>query len=215
MEEALSPLLHPMKTSPAFIAAALLGCVVSISSTARAQTNAGLLGQRYAGLSLFTESIRNREISNGIGGALGVNFPVTSFLDLAVGGSSESFHDYSVKDQRASAGLTAYHDFNAFKAFADASIGGTWQSSKVNGVSYRDNDGIYAFGIGIEAPFTDRSALFGRVALNQYFKRDRGHYWTYTGGANHWFNEKLGATLSVSFFENTSIIYGLGVTVRF
>jgi len=186
-----------------------------MNSTTRAQTNAGLLGQRYAGLSLFSESIRNRDISNGVGGAMGVNFPLTSFLDFGVSGSSESFHDYSVKDHRAAAGFTAYHDFNAFKAFADVSVGGTWQSSKVNGVSYNDNDGIYAFGAGIEAPFTDRSALFGRVALNQYFQRDRGHYWTYTAGANHWFTAKLGATVSVSFFENTSVIYGIGVNVRF
>ena len=210
------PRLRPeIERSLAFIAAALLGCVTVINSTALAQTNAGLLGQRYAGLSLFTESIRNRDISNGIGGSMGVNLPLMSFLDFGVSGSSESFRDYSVKDQRAAAALIAYRDFNSLKAFADASIGGTWQSSKVSGVSYRDNDGIYAFGVGFEAPFTDRSALVGRVALNQYFKRDRGHYWTYTAGANHWFNEKLGATLTVSFFESTSIIYGLGVTVRF
>ena len=215
LQEALRFNLIPMKTSPAFIAAAFLGCVIVINSTVRAQTNAGLLGQRYAGLSLFSESLRNRDISNGTGGALGVNFPLTPFLDFGASGSSESFRDYSVKDQRASAALTAYHDFNALKAFADASIGGTWQSSKVNGVSYRANDGIYAFGVGIEAPFTDRSALLGRAALNQYFQRDRGHYWTYTVGANHWFNDKLGATVSVTFFESTSIIYGLGVNVRF
>src|SRR5258706_4812453 len=115
MEEEVSPLAHPMKTSPAFLAAALLGCVVIMNSTVRAQTNAGLLGQRYAGLSVFSESIRNRNISNGIGGAVGVNLPLTSFLDFAVGGSTESFHDYSVKDQRASPGLTPYQDFNALK----------------------------------------------------------------------------------------------------
>lgn len=204
-----------MKTSPVLIAAALLACVVMLSSTARGQANAGLLGQRYAGLSLFSESIRNRDISNGIGGGLGINFPLTPYLDLGVSGSSESFSDYDVKDVRASAGITAYHDFNAFKGFVDTSIGGTWQSSEVNGVSYRDNDGIYAFGVGLEAPFTDTSALFARAAYNQYFQRDRGHYWTYTAGANHWFNEKFGASLSVTFFESTSIIYTLGVNVRF
>lgn len=203
-----------MKTS-ALIAAALLGCVATLSPTARAQATAGLLGQRYAGLSLFSESIRNRDISNGTGGALGANFPLTPYLDLGVSGSSESFRDYDVKDVRASAGITVYHDFNAFKGFADTSIGGTWQSSEVNGVTYRASDGIYAFGAGIEAPFTDTSALFARVAFNQYFQRERGHYWTYTAGANHWFNEKFGGSLSVTFFESSSIIYTLGVNVRF
>ena len=203
-----------MKTSPALIAAALLACVV-LNSTARAQLNAGLLGQRYAGLSLFSESIRHSDLSNGIGGGLGVNLPLTPYLDLGVSGSSESFSDYEVKDVRASAGLTAYRDFNAFKGFVDTSLGGTWQSSEVNGISYRENDGLYAFGAGIEAPFTDTSALFARVAYNHYFQRDHGHYWTYTAGANHWFNEKFGASLSVTYFESSSIIYTLGVNVRF
>jgi hypothetical protein len=204
-----------MKTSRAFIAAAIFGCFAALTSTASAQTNAGLLGQRYAGLSLFTESLRNRDISNGVGGALGVNFPLTPFLDLGVGGSSESFSDYNVKDHRASTGLTAYRDFNFLKGFLDASVGGTWQSSKVSGVTYRASEGLYAFGAGFEAPFTDRSALFGRIARNQYFDRDREAYWTYAAGANHWFTDKLGATFSVTFFESSSIIYALGVNVRF
>ena len=204
-----------MKTSRAFIAAAIAGCVVVLNSTALAQTNAGLLGQRYAGLSLFSESIRNRDISNGTGGALGVNFPLTPFLDLGVSGSSESFSDYSVKDHRASAAMIAYRDFNVLKGFIDVSIGGTWQSSKVSGVSYRASDGLYAFGAGFEAPFTDRSALFGRIARNQYFDADREAYWTYSAGANHWFTDKLGATISVTFFESSSITYALGVNVRF
>jgi hypothetical protein len=204
-----------MKTSPACIAAAFVGCVLFLDSPVAAQTNAGLLGQRYAGLSLFSESIRNRDISNGTGGALGVNLPLTHFLDLGVSGSSESFRDYDVKDHRASASLVAHRDFNALKAFADVSLGGTWQSSEVGGVSYRDSDGIYALGVGFEAPFTDRSALFARIAHNQYFKRDRGHYWTYAGGANHWFTDKLGGSFSVTFFESSSITYSVGVNVRF
>src|SRR5688572_12432587 len=135
-----------MKTSRAFIAAAFVGCVVAFTSNAVAQTNAGLLGQRYFGLSLFTESIRNRDISNGNGGAAGVNFPLTPYLDLGVSGSSESFSDYSVKDHRASAAMIAYRDFNVLKGFVDFSVGGTWQSSKVSGITYRASDGLYAFG---------------------------------------------------------------------
>ena len=204
-----------MKTNPAFLSAALLGCVVASSSIGLAQTNASLLGQRYVGLSLFTESLRDRNISNGNGGMAGLNVPLTPFLDFGASGSFESFRDYSVKDNRAFAGLTAYHDFNAFKGFADASIGGSWQSSTVNGVSYSDHDGIYGVGVGLEAPFTDRSALFGRVALNQYFQRDRGHYWTYAVGASHWFNEKLGASFTVTFFESSSVTFALGANVRF
>ena len=204
-----------MKTTPAFISAALLGCVVASSSIGRAQTNAGLLGQRYVGLSFFSESIRDHSISNGTGGMAGLNVPLTPYLDFGASGSFESFRDYNIKDNRAFAGLTAYHDFNAFKAFADASIGGTWQSSTVSGVSYSNHDGLYAVGVGMELPFTDRSALFGRLALNQYFQGDHGHYWTYTGGASHWFNEKLGATLSVTFFENSSVTFALGANIRF
>jgi hypothetical protein len=204
-----------MKTSPAFFAAAVLGCVLLVGSSARAQTNAGLIGQRYTGLSLFTESLRNRDISNGIGATVGLNVPVMSFLDFAASGSSESFHDYSIRDQRAFASVTAYRDFSSFKAFADTSVGGTWQSSKVNGISYSSNDGIYAIGAGIEAPVTDTSAIFGRVAQNRYFQNNHGHYWTYTAGADHWFDQKFAAVASVTFFESSSVTFSLGVNVRF
>lgn len=205
-----------MKTPPAFISAALLGCVIAASnSIGLAQTTAGLLGQRYVGLSLFTESIRNSNLSNGVGGIAGLNVPLTPYLDFGASGSFESFHDYNIKDNRAFAGLTAYHDFNSLKAFADASIGGTWQSSKVAGVSYSNNSTIYGVGSGIEVPFTDRSALFGRVAFNQYSQSGLGHYWTYAGGVSHWFNDKLGATLTVTFFQSDSVTFALGANVRF
>ena len=204
-----------MKTTSAFFATAALGCVLLIGSAARAQTNAGLLGQRYTGLSIFTEHLRDSSISNGLGASVGLNVPVTSFLDFTASGSSESFSDYSIRDQRTVAGLTAFRDFNNFKASADASIGGTWQSSKVNGISYDANDGLYVLGAGLEAPVTDTSAIFGRIAVNRYFKNDRGHYWTYTAGADHWFNQKFGAVGSVTFFDSSSVTFALGVTVRF
>lgn len=204
-----------MKTSSAFFAAAVFGCVLAFSSTVNGQTVAGLIGQRHANLSIFTESLRDRNISNGYGGSVGLNVPMTSFLDFTAGGSFERFSDYSVRDQRAFAGLTAYHDFGTFKAFADTSYGGTWQSSKVAGITYDANDSIFALGGGLEAPVADTSAIFGRVSWNRYSDSSRGHYWTYTAGANHWFNQKYGAVGLVTFFESDSITFSLGMTVRF
>jgi hypothetical protein len=205
-----------MKTSRAFfVSVAFFGCVLFVGSKILAQTQAGLLGQRYGGLSLFSEHLRDSNLSNGTGATLLVNVPVNSFLDFEASGSFESFPDYSVRDQRAFAGVTAYRDFNTFKIFALTSVGSTWQSSKINGITYRANDGIYAFGAGIEVPFTDSSALFGRVTWNRYFDDNRGHYWTYTVGANHWFNQKFGAVASVFFFEESAVTFSLGVNVRF
>jgi hypothetical protein len=204
-----------MKTSSVSLSAVLLGCVLASSSIGLAQTTAGLLGQRYAGLSVFTESIRDSNISNGFGGGAGLNVPLTPYLDFGASGTFESFRDYDLKDNRAFAGLTAYHDFNALKAFADASIGGTWQSSKVGGVSYSNNSTIYGVGGGIELPFSDRSALFARLAYNKYSQSGLGHYMTYAGGASHWFNEKLGATVTVTFFESDSVTFALGAMIRF
>lgn len=204
-----------MKISPAFyFTAALVGCVF-VGSPVRAQTQAGLLGQRYTALSVFTENLRDSNLSNGTGAVLAVNLPVAAFLDIEASGSFESFSDYSIRDQRAFAGLVAYRDFNTFKAFAVGSIGSTWQSSKVNGITYRANDGIYALGAGLEIPFTDKSAIFGRATWNRYFDDNRGHYWLYAAGVNHWFNQKFGATALVSFFESSSVTFSLGVNVRF
>ena len=76
-----------MKTSSAFFAAAVFGCVLAFSSTVNGQTVAGLIGQRHANLSIFTESLRDRNISNGYGGSVGLNVPMTSFLDFTAGGS--------------------------------------------------------------------------------------------------------------------------------
>lgn len=207
----ITSMIHSNK----FTGSVCISIALLLAGTASAQIQAGLLGQRYAGVSVFTESLRDRNISNGNGGDLSVNLPAATNLDFAFGGSYERFSDYSVEDKRLFGTIRAHHDLNGFRPFVDLSLIGTWQSSKVGSYSYSSNDGIWAAGVGVEVPVADATAIIGRAAYQKYFKSENGHYWTYSMGLQHWFTERLGGQISVLFWESDSVIYSAGLNIRF
>lgn len=196
-------------------ASLMFGFSLLCAGTAWAQTQAGLLGQRYVGVSVFSEDLRDRNISNGYGGDFTVNVPAAPNFDFSFGGSYERFSDYSIEDKRLFGTARVFRDLNSFKPFVDLSLIGTWQSSKVGSYSYSSNDGLWAGGVGLEVPVGDATALTGRVAYNRYFKAENGHYWTYGLSLHHWFTQKLGGQISVLFWESDSVTYSLGLNVRF
>lgn len=196
-------------------ASSLIALAVLLDGIAFAQNQAGQLGQRYFGASVFTESLRDRNLDNGNGASATFNFPIASNVDLSFGGSYEKFSDYSVEDKRAFGAVRAYREFSEIRPFIDLSLIGTWQSSQVGSVSYSSNDSIWAGGVGLEVPVGDTTALFARAAYHKYFKSENGHYSTYGAGVHHWFTARVGAEASVLFWESDSIVYSVGLNVRF
>jgi hypothetical protein len=190
--------------------------VFAFAAAARAQMDAGFLGKRYVGASLFTENLRHQNISNGYGPELNGNLPLNSFLDATVKASYEKFNDYSISDRRFSGSLVGYADMETWKPFVELSLANTTQSSTtLDGIKHRSSDPFWSVGAGIEAPVTRSTAIFGVVTRNDYFDSKRNSYWTYKFGVNTWFTPKIGGVLSASFFENESVTYALGMTYRF
>lgn len=204
-----------MVTSRKIVLALSLALAAAGASSASAQIEAGLLGRRTFGASLFTETLRNRNIDNGYGGDLSLNVPVAKNLDASFGASYERFSDFSVEDKRLFGSLRAFHEFQGLRPFLDVSLISTHQSSKVGSISYSDSDGIWAGGLGAEIPVGDATAVTGRIAYHRFFKSTNGHYTTYALSLHHWFNERVGGQASVLCWESDSIVYSVGLTFRF
>jgi len=207
----------PMTKIPSMIrrlvvpASLLLVSAVSL----RAQADPGFLGKRYAGASLFLESIRDSTIDSGTGILAQGNLPVAANIDLNAYASYERFSDYSIRDKRIGATIVAFRDMDHFKPFVEAGLGSTWQSSSVGNVTYKNNDGVFTGGVGVEAPVSRNTSLLLKVDYNRYFDSDNGHYWTYTAGFNSWITEKIGVLGSVAFNDSETIQYSFGAVYRF
>ena len=176
---------------------------------------AGFLGKRYAGVSLFTEELRHENISNGYGTEFNGTLPLNSFLDATVRASYEKFNDYSISDRRVGGSLIGYADMDMWKPFIEVSVANTAQSSTVGGIKYSSSDGYWSVGAGIEAPVTRSTAIFGLATRNNYFDSKLDSYWTYKFGVNTWFTPKVGGVISISIFEGESVTYSFGMTYRF
>jgi len=204
-----------MTTHRKLLGAVALGFSLMVTASLSAQIQAGLLGKRTVGLSGFAEDIRTAGIGNGSGALLGVNLPLGSNFDFGFSGSYESIPTNSFNEKQLFASLTAYQELDSFKPFVDASLGNDWQASTVGGFQYSDNKSIYAIGAGAEAPISDTTALVGRFGYNKYFDSKLGHYWTYSFGINHWMTEQVAGVASVTFRGSDSVIYTVGLVVRF
>jgi hypothetical protein len=195
--------------------AAIFGLAVIFTHSLCAQITAGTLGRRYAGVFVFTEDIRAAGIDNGTGATFVLNLPVHPNLDFSLSGLSERISTNDYRETQFLATLTAHREMSGVTPFFDVTLGNVRQSSEVNGIDYREDQNLYALGGGIEAPVADATALFGRIAFNQYFKNRLGHYWTYTVGLNHWFTPKVGCVGSVTWRGNDSTYLGFGLNLRF
>jgi hypothetical protein len=204
-----------MTTQRNILRIAVLGAALVATASLSAQIQAGLLGKRTVGLAGFAEYIRTSNIDNGSGALLGVNLPLSANFDFGFSGSYESIPTNNFNEQQLFASLTAYQELDSFKPFVDVSVGNDWQASKVGDFKYSANKSVYAIGTGAEAPISDTTAFVGRISYNAYFDTKLGHHWTYSLGINHWLTEKVAAVASVAFRGSDSIIYTVGLAVRF
>jgi hypothetical protein len=193
----------------------LVAGVLLLAGSAHAQMDPGFLGKRYAGASLFLETVHGSELDAGSGILGSANLPLSANLDLHGYGYYERFSDFDVRDKRIGASVLAYREYDYFKPFIEGGLAGSWQSSTIAGRKYESHDGLYIAGLGVEAAVSRQSALFIKATLNKYFDSDNGDYWTYTGGVNTWFNDKIGGLISVAFNESETTVYTFGLFVRF
>ena len=200
------------QTSHRFLA---LAASFLLAGSLHAQMDPGFLGKPYVGASLFFETVDDANLDTGTGLGGVANYPLHANLDLNGFASYERFSDFSVRDKRLGATVVAYKELDYFKPFAEAGVAGTWQSSSIDGRTYKNHDGIYLLGIGVEAAVGRRTALVLKAGFNKYFDSDNGDFWTYTAGLNTWFNDKIGGHVSIAFNESETTVYTFGAVYRF
>jgi hypothetical protein len=186
-----------------------------LAGSAYAQMDPGFLGKRHVGASLFIEAVHEAPVDPGSGIQGSANLPLSANLDLNGYAYYERFSDFNIRDKRIGASVIAYRELDYFKPFIEGGLANTWQSSTIAGRTYKSNDGLYIAGLGVEAAVSRQSALFIKATFNKYFDSDNGKYWTYTGGLNTWFNDKVGGLISVAFNESETTVYTFGLFVRF
>jgi hypothetical protein len=204
-----------MTNPPSSFRFLLIAGSLLLAGSAHAQMDPGFLGKRYAGASLFIETVHEVDLDAGTGMLGTANLPLNANVDLNGYASYERFSDYSIRDKRLGANLVGYLELDYFKPFVEAGVAGTWQSSTIAGRTYDSHDGIYVAGLGVEAAVGRQTAFFLKANFNKFFDSDNGDYWTYTAGLNTWFNDKIGGYASVAFNESETTVYTFGAVYRF
>jgi len=207
-------------STPRFLISTL--CIFALAGIARAQMEPGFIGKRYVGASFFNENLHHENIDDGHGAELCANVPLASFLDVGVktsyekfSGSRQDFGDYSISDRRITGSLLGYFDADYIKPFVELSYTNTAQTSTFVGVKNKNNEGLCGVGVGIEAPVSKSTAIFGLATYNRYLNGNYDNYWTYKFGINTWFTRKVGGVVSVSIWDGESTTFSLGVMYRF
>lgn len=197
-------------------ALAVSSCMFGQSNPA-VGSNAGLLGQRYAGAGLLVEDFRDSPLANGLGPELVVNLPVAPKVDLAFAYNYErsSNASYKLKEQAIGATVRAYNPYEGVRLFSDATVGHAWVKARALGTRWSEDEAFWALGVGVEAPVGPSTALVGRIAYNDLFSSGDNGTWTFTGGVNHWFTPQVFGTASVTLVEKDAVVYGVGLGLRF
>jgi hypothetical protein len=201
----------------ALTALAAGACMFGQSSVSE-PTTAGLLGYRYVGAGLFVEDIRDLPVDNGFGGVFGVNLPLNGSLDLGLEYGFERIDDslFDAREHSIGATLRAYNPYEGVKLFTDATLGYAWTSVRARQAGrFSDHDGFWALGVGVEAPVSTHTALVGRVSYNDSFESGIDGIWSFTGAVNHRFTRTVYGIASLTFNEDDSIVYGVGVAIRY
>lgn len=180
-----------------------------------AQSQAGLIGERFAEVSAFYEDVDIAGVDNGLGVGVRANFPVSTALDIAVSGAMEKIDTNDYEEQNLFASVIAHWDARDLTPYVVAGLGTIWQSVTVAGEEISADEAVYLAGLGVEAPVGDSTALDLRATYHRYTDDDLGDYWIYGLSLNHWFSQKLAGTATVSFRDGDSILYSVGAAFRF
>jgi len=118
-------------------------------------------------------------------------------------------------DNTVGTSVTGYFKAAGVKPFADLDLGYLWHRTKPSEATERYDRATSAFGSGFEAPVIDATAIVGRVAYNNEFRRGTRREITYTAGLDQHFSDHMGAVVNVTFHEKNSTVYNVGMVFLF
>jgi hypothetical protein len=166
-----------------------LGLLVAGAGYAQTATTSssslGLLGQRYAEVSLGTQDVTGFS-NNFYDAGLAVNLPVSPSVDLSVGyGYSWLRSGIRGHANTVFGAGTFYVPMNGVKPFVTGALGYQW--TRVGG--FQDNGGVWAGIVGVEIP-VGALTLTPRVAYADDFESGSSRDFTYEVEGNYWLSAK-------------------------
>ncbi|MFT3867918.1 MAG: hypothetical protein QM715_05410 [Nibricoccus sp.] len=217
-------------------ASMLCSILARAQTTATSETSQGNLGKRYGSLD-FAIGDPSHTSDNIYGTSLGVNIPVTRYLDISGGyGYSRyktefpGFYAYKSEGHGLSADLVFYKALsNGLKPFISAGLGYSWTTTKIESRSmwtsngkFKDDSGSWSTSVGIEIPFR-WIALTPSIGFGGDFEGQDSQAWTYGLEASSWITRKVGIFAGVAYAEprkNYSVdvhmwSYGAGLRFKF
>jgi len=213
---------------------ALCQIIAQPQTATASETSQGSLGKRYAGLSFGVSDLKGTEYVFGTG--VGVNAPVTNYLDASVGYSYSwykndalQYYTYKYDTHSLNTDFVFYKTIaGGLKPFISAGIGYAWttrefeyRSSYFNGdFKMKDDFATWGTSVGIEIPLR-WIALTPSIGLSGDFENERSQTWNYGLQASSWITPKVGIQAGVAFSEPKSRdydgnwSYSAGIRIKF
>ncbi|HUJ43216.1 MAG TPA: hypothetical protein VLW52_06385 [Opitutaceae bacterium] len=177
---------------------------------------AGLLGKDYLAIGPIQQDFRHSTSKDGWGAGIDLNLPTADNWDIGFNYGFERVADSPrITENTAGTSVTGYFKAAGVKPFADVDLGYLWHRTKPSDPTERYDRATYAVGTGFEAPIIDATAFVGRVAYNNEFRRGTRREFTYTAGLDQHFSDHVGGLVNVSFHENNSTVYNVGLLFLF
>jgi hypothetical protein len=224
-----------MKTSHTFSIALL---AIAAAAGARAQTTpavssnaAGLLGQRYAEVSVGAIDPHGTS-DEGFTADGNVNLPIQAGLDLGFGYSYDRLNldlgnsglKQRSRDHTIYSSVTAYSTYAGVKPFGSAALGYQWNRNKLDFggarvVDDREDEGVWSLAVGAEVP-VGPVTVTPKIAYEDGFKKRSIGAFTYGAQASMWFTPKVGGFAEATYVDPTggatqSWVYKIGARFRF
>lgn len=212
------PLIHKI------ISTVLVGLAVTTLSLAQTTTPSttpsdgpGLIGKRYVGVDLFSVDYRGSGSNNANGGAVFLNVPVHTYLDLAEGGAYAERCNGAIKDdwKQVVASLTAHTTINGVTPFFDVGLTHSSFTEKYLGSEFHGEGSYYQTGAGFEIPLGQRASLALRIGGEANTQAGSQFYWQKSVKGAYWLTPRVASVASVSFYESLSVFYSVGIRLVF
>jgi hypothetical protein len=208
---------------------ALLTAIVIIGSaslltpsTASADPDPGLIGQRYVGADLTYAHYHSSRYDHTWGGAADINLPVAPGYDVAF--AYDPTHltgpGYSRYDHSLAATALAYNRDDYGKAFFSATLGQMWDTTRLLSASYHNDATFWALGTGVEAALNATTAINYHIGYRRSFHGgDLSPTWRFGVQADHWFTGQWAGVVSADYdmvrHAPDALVYTAGARFRF
>lgn len=201
-----------MKNSVKLLALAVLAAGASVFAqnqpAAQTEAGAGLLGQRYAELSLGYIDV-NKSGTNVWGPSLDVNLPINSYLDATVSWARVEAEGSGNGQSNGLAGaVTGYMPLENGRTFGTFAVGYNW-------IVPGKDDWSYTIEGGYEYPVNSQIAVRVSAGYSDDFHQNSAGTWDGTLKGIYKFTEKFSGSAAISAIDGGHIGYTIGGIYKF